>query len=191
MYLSVLPDYQFPIADGDTGTNMVICIKNPLRNLFSSPCKSITTATTNFAADVLLYGQGNSGTILSHFFISLSNEVRKLNAGEKISLTQFAAVLSATGKQMDNAVANSVDGTIVSVARDCCQGIDSGCNLQAFMTSWAANARRELKKTPDQLKDPKTGKYVLKEAGVVDSGGQGFVYMVEGMSMAAPTLTLN
>ena len=100
-------------------------------------------------------------------------------------MTQFAAVLSATGKQMDNAVANSVDGTIVSVARDCCQGIDSGCNLQAFMTSWAANARRELKKTPDQLKDPKTGKYVLKEAGVVDSGGQGFVYMVEGMSMAA------
>ena len=92
----------FPIPDGDTGkflkfyspkpkkdnlsntslmytgNNMVICLKSPVKNLFTDPQVSIVQAARNLACDVLLYGQGNSGTILSHFFIKLSEEINKI-----------------------------------------------------------------------------------------------------------------
>ena len=65
----------FPIADGDTGANMKICLKLPTRNLLLEPADSALIVASNMAADTLLNGQGNSGTILSHFFISLAEEL--------------------------------------------------------------------------------------------------------------------
>ena len=62
----------FPVADGDTGTNCVNCMKRPCRNLFADPAADLRVATANLGADVLINGQGNSGTVLSHFFISLA-----------------------------------------------------------------------------------------------------------------------
>lgn len=60
----------YPIADGDTGANMRVCLKLPARNLILDPSNSPVRVASNMAADVLLNGQGNSGTILSHFFVS-------------------------------------------------------------------------------------------------------------------------
>jgi len=60
----------YPIADGDTGANMRVCLKLPSRNLILDPSNSPVRVASNMAADVLLNGQGNSGTILSHFFVS-------------------------------------------------------------------------------------------------------------------------
>ena len=172
----------FPIPDGDTGNNMCICLKNPVKTLFLDPPKSIVQASRNFAADVLIYGQGNSGTILSHFYISLSREIGKLGKDE-ITVEEYAAAISAAGVSMQNAVSNMVEGTMCSVARDCCQNVDcTGKTLESFVTNWYAKAAEELAKTPDQLQVD--GKFILKEAGVVDSGAAGFVFIIEGILKA-------
>ena len=99
-------------------------------------------------------------------------------------MADFCTAIAATGLKMDSAVSNSVDGTIVSVVRDCSQGV-TGSNLQEVLGSWLKNAETELEKTPDQLKDPTSGKMVLKDAGVVDSGAKGFMYIVQGMRDAS------
>ena len=174
----------FPIADNDTGANMKICLKKPTRNLLLNPSDSVLTVASNLAADVLINGQGNSGTILSHFFISMAEE---LSALDKHSLTidEFAAVLTASGDKMNGAVSNPVEGTLLSVARDGCFLIESGpfATLRQLLEKWAAKANEELAKTPDQL--IVDGVKVLEKAGVVDSGAQGFVYLVDGMLLAA------
>ena len=175
----------FPIADGDTGTNMVNCLKIPVRNLFADRTDDLKQASANLAADVVVNGQGNSGTILSHFFISLAEELRGVS-GTSASMEEFAAAVGRAGARMNEAVANPVEGTMMSVARDSAVAASkSGAtNLKDFCAAWAKSAKEEVALTPERLKDPKTEKYVLKEAGVVDSGAEGFANVVSGMLMA-------
>lgn len=73
---------------------------------------------------------------------------------------------------MDNAVANAVDGTLVSVVRDSVSGLSGSLSTTDLIERWLARARAELAKTPQQLQDPKTGQFVLQQAEVVDSGAQ-------------------
>jgi hypothetical protein len=91
---------QFPIPDGDTGTNMVICFKKAVCSLVISTAAStepsLVDVTSNFCDDVVMNGQGNSGTILSHYFKTLSVEVAKIGKAA-LSPGEFATVLDATG----------------------------------------------------------------------------------------------
>ena len=181
----------FPIADGDTGANMKVCLKLPTRNLLINPSDNILIAVSNMAADVLLNGQGNSGTILSHFFVSLAEEVREM---KKASLTvdEFASCLVEAGIKMNDAVPNPVEGTLLSVCRDACKGLkDNGPyeSLESLLTTWNEIAQKELALTPDRL--VVDGVKVLEKAGVVDSGAQGFVYLVEGMHLASKGMLPN
>jgi hypothetical protein len=181
----------FPIADGDTGANMKVCLKLPVRNLLLNPSDNILLAVSNMAADVLLNGQGNSGTILSHFFVSLAEEVRELKTAS-LTVDQFASCLARAGVKMDDAVTNPVEGTLVSVCRDACRGLeDHGPypSLESLLATWNEIAQRELALTPDRL--IVDGVKVLEKAGVVDSGAQGFVYLVEGMHLASRGLLPN
>eukprot|EP00536_Pseudo-nitzschia_multiseries_P014574 jgi/Psemu1/291526/fgenesh1_pg.727_\ len=192
----------FPIADGDTGANMKVCLKLPSRNLLLDPSPSILRVASNMAADVLLNGQGNSGTILSHFFVSLAEEIRDFPSStycDSLSTDEFASCLAATGRKMSEAVLNPVEGTLLSVARDSCLRLmdenDKGdekkvenetkkyANLKELLKRWNELAQLELQKTPDQL--IVDGVKVLEKAGVVDSGAQGFVYAIEGMCLAS------
>ena len=181
----------FPIADGDTGANMKVCLKLPTRNLLLNPSDNVLLAVSNMAADVLLNGQGNSGTILSHFFVSLAEEVREL---KKSSLTvdEFASCLTRAGIKMDASVPNPVEGTLLSVCRDACRGLESRGpypSLGSMLATWNEIAQRELALTPDRL--VVDGVKILEKAGVVDSGAQGFVYVVEGMYLASKGLLPN
>lgn len=182
----------FPIADGDTGANMKVCLKLPSRNLVLDPSDSILRVASNMAADVLLNGQGNSGTILSHFYVSLAEEIRDFPANEEsLSIDEFASCLAGTGRKMADAVPNPVEGTLLSVARDSCSKLweqddaeqPKYANLQELLDTWNDLAQSELQKTPNQL--IVDGVKVLEKAGVVDSGAQGFVYTVEGMWLAS------
>ena len=101
----------FPIADGDTGTNMVNCLKIPVRNLFADRTDDLKQASANLAADVVVNGQGNSGTILSHFFISLAEELRGVS-GTSASMEEFAAAVGRAGARVNEAVANPVEGAL-------------------------------------------------------------------------------
>jgi len=196
----------FPIADGDTGANMKVCLKLPSRNLVLDPSSSILRVASNMAADVLLNGQGNSGTILSHFYVSLAEVIRDFATSENnstrgnsvqnpcdvLSIDEFAICLARTGAKMSDAVPNPVEGTLLSVARDSCTGLmgegsnnnrsHQYANLGELLTVWKELAEAELQKTPDQL--IVDGVRVLEKAGVVDSGAQGFVYTVQGMWLA-------
>ena len=110
----------FPIADGDTGVNMRACLKIPARNLLlDRSVKSIAAVSSNMGADVLLNGQGNSGTILSHFFVSLAEEIRQFGEKpESLTIDEFASCLRKAGKKMADAVPSPVEGTLLSVSRD-------------------------------------------------------------------------
>jgi hypothetical protein len=170
---------------GDTGVNMKICLKLPTRNLVLDPSDSILTVASNFAADVLLNGQGNSGTILSHFFVSLAQAIKDTGK-EQLSIDEFASCLVISGAKMADAVPNPVEGTLLSVSRDACHGLKedgSFATLKDLLEAWNTRAQTELAKTPEQL--IVDGVKVLEKAGVVDSGAQGFVYVVEGMFLAS------
>lgn len=84
---------------GDTGANMKVCLKLPARNLVLDPSPSILAVSSNMAADVLLNGQGNSGTILSHFFVSLAEECRTCGKAS-LEVNEFAKVLALVGGKM-------------------------------------------------------------------------------------------
>jgi hypothetical protein len=112
---------EFPIPDGDTGTNMVICFKKSVRELINSvtaagASPSIIRATDSFGEDVVMNGQGNSGTILSHFFQTLGAEVKKCGK-DTLTTAEFAACLAATGATMNSAVSQVFEGTMITVAR--------------------------------------------------------------------------
>ncbi|KAL7455665.1 hypothetical protein ACHAWC_007206 [Mediolabrus comicus] len=175
----------FPIADGDTGANMKICLKLPTRNLLLNPSENILLASSEMAADVLLNGQGNSGTILSHFFVSLAEAIREVKKSD-LSVDEFASCLIEAGRKMNDAVPIPVVGTLLSVIRDAlidlqnCRPFET---LDVLLSTMHNNCQQELAKTPDQL--IVDGVKVLKKAGVVDSGAQGFAYLVEGMYLAS------
>ena len=175
----------FPVADKDTGVNMKVCLKVPARNLLLEPSSSVLVVASNMAADVLLHGQGNSGTILSHFFISLAEELASLGRRNAVSISELASCLAATGGKMADAVADPKEGTIVSVARDSCASLSLGpsyATLLDLLEAWWSSCSAALARTPEQL--IVDGVRVLEKAGVVDSGAQGFCYVVEGMLLA-------
>jgi len=164
---------------------MKICLKLPTRNLVLDPSDCILTVASNFAADVLINGQGNSGTILSHFFVSLAEAIKDTGK-QQLSVDEFASCLIESGAKMIDAVPNPVEGTLLSVCRDACNGLKengSFATLKELLVAWNTIAQVELAKTPDQL--IVDGVKVLEQAGVVDSGAQGFVYIVEGMFLAS------
>ena len=175
----------FPIADGDTGANMKISLKLPTRNLLLKPSENILIASSDMAADVLLNGQGNSGTILSHFFVSLAEAVRAVKKSE-LPVDEFSSCLIEAGRKMNDAVSIPVEGTLLSVIRDALIGLQK-CRpfetLDVLLSTMHNSCQQELAKTPDQL--IVDGVNVLKTAGVVDSGAQGFAYLVEGMYLAS------
>ncbi|KAL3780742.1 hypothetical protein ACHAWO_005529 [Cyclotella atomus] len=181
----------FPITDGDKGANMKVCLKLPTRNLLLNPSDNILIAASNMAADVLLNGQGNSGTILSHFFVSLAEKI-KHRQKPCLTVDEFAACLQRAGIKMDQAVPDPVEGTLLSVCRDACKVL--GCcgsysSLAALLIDWNEIAQEELALTPDRL--VVDGFNVLEKAGVIDSGAQGFVHLVEGMYLASKGMLPN
>ena len=185
---------EFPIPDADTGTNMVICFKKAVRHLVEETAKagpdcSLIAATEGFADDVVMNGQGNSGTILSHFFKTMADEVKALGK-PSITCAELAAVLDATGAAMQKAVPTVFEGTMISCARDGTAGLGATKHesIQALCAAWTAKTSESCLATHTQLE--KDGKKVLEgQQGLdggpkVDSGASGFLMIVQGMSMA-------
>ena len=115
----------------------------------------------------------------------MSKRIETLNKSA-ISAQEFANVLVETGSLVSGAVTNPKEGTLVSVARVSCEKLDKRefRDLSSVLCALGEASAEELKKTPDQLTD-NDGKFVLKDAGVVDSGAKGFVAMIEGMALAS------
>ena len=168
----------FPVPDGDTGDNMYLTLKGGVEELCSKKGASLNDLACAFKQGTLLNARGNSGVILSQFFAGL---VDGIIGREIISLSDFIDALKNGVKRAYGAVAVPVEGTILTVARE---GVEnSTAKAQNFATiedlckDLLCEMQKSLAHTPELLP-------VLKEAGVIDSGGAGLVYIVEGFCKA-------
>lgn len=171
----------FPVADGDTGTNMALTLKAVIDGLYECDDSTID-AVVCCAADAALVGsRGNSGTILAQFYQGL---YEGLAGKERVSASDFANALLPAKNGAYDAMMNPIEGTILTVIRDWTHAVQELSKITAdfkhlFLESYKT-AKQALAKTPEQLKV--NGEAVLKKAGVVDSGAQGFVDMLEGIT---------
>ncbi|MCS6988894.1 MAG: DegV family EDD domain-containing protein [Chloroherpetonaceae bacterium] len=170
----------FPVADGDTGTNMALTLKAVVDGL--SECDDSTIdAVVRCAADAALIGsRGNSGSILAQFYQGLCEG---LMGKERATARDFANALLVAKNYAYEAMMTPIEGTILTVIRDWTTAVNELAQItsdfkQIFLESCRA-AKESLARTPEQLKI--NGEAILKKAGVVDSGAQGFVAMVEGV----------
>ena len=168
----------FPVPDGDTGTNMGMTIENGAKEVADKSASTVGEVAAIFAKGLLMGARGNSGVITSQLFRGFSQSVKGKDEldGQALSLAFQSGVEVAY-----KAVMKPVEGTILTVSR----GAAIGARKKAEVTNDAVEvmkaalegAKAALAKTPDMLP-------VLKEVGVVDSGGQGLVFIYEGFLSA-------
>lgn len=168
----------FPVPDGDTGTNMVLTIRKAYQQIAKSEDHHIGLIAEQIARGALTGARGNSGTILSMLLRGFS---QALKDKQEMDAETFAlACQSAVDYAYDTvrSVMDPVEGTILTVAREAAEAIrdraHSESDLKVLLAELIEAAYKSLENTPNLL--PK-----LKEAGVVDSGGMGLVYILEGM----------
>ena len=165
----------FPVPDGDTGTNMAMTLLGgaaPLRSA-QGTCGEVA----ELAASIFLKNaRGNSGVITSLLFRGFAKELAGVDEADAAKL---AAAFDAGVKSAYKAVMKPTEGTILTVSRmaaeQALEAAQHGADIEGVLTALLEAARETLVKTPDMLP-------VLKKAGVVDSGGQGYVRLLEGMA---------
>lgn len=165
----------FPIPDGDTGSNMQMTFEGGIKALDGNSFDSLGGVSRSVAKGMLLSARGNSGVILSQLFEGIAKGFKDL---ETANINEIGSAFKCGVRQAYDAVLTPTEGTILTVSREAadyaCSRINDGCTLESFMNDYAAEMKRSLERTPELLN-------VLKEAGVVDSGGAGLVAITEGM----------
>ena len=157
----------FPIPDGDTGDNMLMTLEGGA----SAPAAPGLGETARAASQGMLLGaRGNSGVILSRFFAGIA---KGLDGRQDADLPAFIQALQEGVTSAYGAVSEPVEGTMLTVLREGVAQAE-GAGFAAYFHSLVAAMRASLERTPELLP-------VLKEAGVVDSGGAGIVCITEGM----------
>ncbi|MED4780555.1 DAK2 domain-containing protein [Brevibacillus choshinensis] len=168
----------FPVPDGDTGTNMNLTLTSGVEELKRKESPRITEAASALAKGLLMGARGNSGVILSQLFRGFSKAV---NGKELINSRQFAEALKSGVDSAYQAVMKPVEGTILTVAREAAdlavRAARTTDDIVVVMEKTYEQAQATLLRTPEMLP-------VLKEVGVVDSGGQGLLFIYEGFLRA-------
>lgn len=169
----------FPIPDGDTGENMSLTIGGGLRCLEGYSERSIDKAAALLADGMLLSARGNSGVILSQLFSGIASGLR---GKDTATVTDLAEALKSGVKHAYAAVINPTEGTILTVAREAAEFASSRITEESTLASFGEDYLKELdaslQRTPELLA-------ALKETGVIDSGGAGLYYIVDGIIKAA------
>lgn len=171
----------FPVPDGDTGINMQMTMMAGVKEVSNLKESSITDISKILSKGLLMGARGNSGVILSQFFRGVSTEISKNENQNELTVSQFIDCLVGGYQMAYRAVMDPVEGTILTVVREAAEKIKQERNnlnsIEEVMDLYVKQAKLTLLKTPELLP-------VLKEAGVVDSGGAGFLKIIEGMQMA-------
>ena len=169
----------FPIPDGDTGDNMFMTINAGA----SRPDDALPLGETAAAAarDMLLGARGNSGVILSRIFSGIAKGLAESDIADT---ALFARALRKGVEEAYGAVSQPVEGTILTVYREGVEKAEESVpeTFEELFDTFLTELYASLERTPDLLD-------VLKEAGVVDSGGAGFVYIAEGMKASLSGLS--
>lgn len=164
----------FPVPDGDTGTNMNLTMTAGVTELKNNGSGGVGSLASTLSKGLLMGARGNSGVILSQLFRGFGKYAASY---EELNTTQFAAALQSGVDTAYKAVVKPVEGTILTVAKEAAKHAVYFArrtnDIEELMVSVLAKAKEALASTPDLLP-------VLKQVGVVDSGGQGLVYIYEG-----------
>lgn len=164
----------FPVPDGDTGTNMNLTMTAGANELKKNNTTSVGQCAGVLSKGLLMGARGNSGVILSQLFRGFS---RYAAQHDELNTQQFVAALQTGVDAAYKAVVKPVEGTILTVAKEAARHAvyyaRRTTDVVELMTEVLAKAKEALAYTPEQLP-------VLKQVGVVDSGGQGLVYIYEG-----------
>jgi hypothetical protein len=170
----------FPVPDGDTGTNMSMTITSGVRELENCESSSIIENAKVLSRGALMGARGNSGVILSQFFRGIYVGLKEIQHNY-LTIEEFMNCLLSGRKIAYKAVMAPVEGTILTVVREAAENTESHLaefdTIDALLEFYYNEAEKTLANTPELLP-------VLKEAGVVDSGGAGFCKIIEGMLMA-------
>jgi DAK2 domain fusion protein YloV len=165
----------FPVPDGDTGTNMSLTLQAATREIADSEEVSAAVIAERLARGALMGARGNSGVILSQILRGLS---QGLSDKTTFTATDFAAALQEAARLAYRAVIKPVEGTILTVIRESAEAAQRsaarGPDMATLLADIVAAARAAVAATPEQLP-------ILKQAGVVDAGGQGLTFLLEGM----------
>ena len=168
----------FPVPDGDTGTNMGMTIENGAKEVSDRSASTVGEVAGIFAKGLLMGARGNSGVITSQLFRGFSQSVKDK---DELDGAALAAAFQSGVEVAYKAVMKPVEGTILTVSRGAAIGakkkVESTNDAVEVMRAALEGAKTALAKTPDMLP-------VLKEVGVVDSGGQGLVFIYEGFLSA-------
>lgn len=168
----------FPVPDGDTGTNMNLSMTSGAKEVKKASSEDISVVSQALSKGLLMGARGNSGVILSQIFRGFSQGI-----AQKSTLTtkDLAEALNHGVDTAYKAVMKPVEGTILTVAKDAAHAAMENAQIEtdiiALMEIVVTEAKASLKRTPELLP-------VLKEVGVVDSGGQGLVTIYEGFLAA-------
>ncbi|MGL4610052.1 MAG: DAK2 domain-containing protein [Trueperaceae bacterium] len=163
----------YPVPDGDTGTNMHLTMQSVRRQLLDENPKIMSEVAHALSYGSLLGARGNSGVILSQVLKGFSESIK---AHTTLGATEVRAALQSATKSAYAAVMKPVEGTILTVVRMSAEGADNGnaSTPLAVLRDAYEFGKDALDKTPEQLP-------MLKQAGVVDSGGLGFLRVLEGV----------
>lgn len=164
----------FPVPDGDTGDNMMLTMEGGEKALSGVESDSLDKVAKSLTDGMLLGARGNSGVILSQFFAGIANGFLD---HETADVREIGNALLNGVKQAYSSVNTPTEGTILTVARESVEyavaNITDDSTVDSLFTDLVTEMNESLKRTPEMLA-------VLKEAGVVDSGGSGLKYIAEG-----------
>lgn len=164
----------FPVPDGDTGTNMSLTVMAAAREAEKSGSLKVADITKVASSGALRGARGNSGVITSQLFRGFA---KGLEGMEEAGVKELSAAAEQAVKTAYKAVMKPKEGTILTVARGCAEAAvklaEETEEIEAFLKGIIEHGHAVLAQTPDMLP-------VLKQAGVVDAGGRGLLYILEG-----------
>nr|WP_306805617.1 DAK2 domain-containing protein [Bacillus licheniformis] len=164
----------FPVPDGDTGTNMNLSMTSGAKEVEQIDTANIGKVAQSLSRGLLMGARGNSGVILSQLFRGFGKSIEQKS---EINAKEFAAAFQAGVDTAYKAVMKPVEGTILTVAKDAAKkavlAAQTETDIIKVMEAVVNQAEASLERTPELLP-------VLKEVGVVDSGGKGLLYVYEG-----------
>ena len=168
----------FPVPDGDTGTNMNLSMSSGAKETAANVVENIGELGKSFSKGLLMGARGNSGVILSQLFRGMSQHIADK---KEVNAKEFAEAIQNGVSIAYKAIIKPVEGTILTVAREAAEAgmkaAENTTSVVEVMEAIYAEAQASLKRTPKLLP-------ILKEVGVVDSGGQGLVCVYQGFVAA-------
>ena len=164
----------FPVPDGDTGTNMTMTIKSAVNKVESVKNQNVSDIAKALSQGSLMGARGNSGVILSQLCRGIS---KALKDKDKITVKEIREGFIKSKETAYKAVMKPTEGTILTVCRKMAEAseefYDESMPIDKYLYKIYLSGKKALSNTPNQLP-------ILKEAGVVDAGGQGLIFLLEG-----------